>query len=44
MPMMQADLDRIYGPLSFYSPVRPKRTSTDEREAREQPPKPQDGE
>ena len=42
----QADLDRIYGPhgLSFYSPVRPRRTSTHEREAEEQPPKPQDGE
>ena len=44
-PLSQADLDRIYGPhgLSFYSPVRPRRTS-DEREAEEQPPKPQDGE
>ena len=28
-PLSQADLDRIYGPhgLSFYSPVRPRRTS-----------------
>jgi hypothetical protein len=45
-PATQEDLDRIYGPhgLSFYSPVRPKHTSTDERQAREQPPKPRDGE
>jgi hypothetical protein len=43
-PATQEDLDRIYGPhgLSFYSPVRPRRTSTDEAEA--QPPTPQDGE
>ena len=45
-PASQAVLDRIYGPhgLSFYSPVRPRHTSTDEREAEEQPPEPQDGE
>ena len=42
----QEDLDRIYGPhgLSIYSPVRPRPTSTDEREAEEQPPNRQDGE
>ena len=36
-PLSQADLDRIYGPhgLSIYSPVRPRRTSNDEREAGE---------
>ena len=45
-PATQEDLDRIYGAhgLSIYSPVRPKRNSTDECEAEEQPPKPQDGE
>jgi hypothetical protein len=45
-PASRAELERIYGPhgLSIYSPVRPSRTSTDEREAEEQPPKPQDGE
>ncbi len=38
-PASQADLDRIYGPhgLSFYSPVRPRRSFTDEREAPDQP-------
>ncbi len=45
-PATQEDLDRIYGlhGLSFYSPVRPRRTPTDEGAAREQPPKRQDGE
>jgi hypothetical protein len=45
-PATQEDLDRIYGPhgLSFYAPVRPRRASTDEHKAEEQPPKPQDGE
>jgi hypothetical protein len=37
-PLSQADLDRIYGPhgLSFYSPVRPRRSFTDKREAPDQ--------
>jgi hypothetical protein len=37
-PLSQADLKRIYGPhgLSFYSHVRPKPSSTEEREAEEQ--------
>ena len=37
-PASQEDLDRIYGPhgLSIYSPVRPRRNSTDERAADEQ--------
>ena len=45
-PASQEDLDRIYGPhgLSFYSPVRPRCNSTDEREAEEKPTKSQDGE
>ena len=45
-PLSRADLERIYGPhgLSFYSPVRPRRNSTDERAADEQPSKPHDGE
>ena len=36
----QADLDRIYGPhgLSFYSPVRPRRSLVDEHDASEQSP------
>ena len=44
-PATQEDLDRIYGPhgLSFYSPVRPRRSSTDAHEDPEQSPKPQDG-
>ena len=45
-PATQEDLDRIYGPHGplFYSPVRPRRTSTDERGVVEQPPKPEDAE
>ena len=40
-PLSQADLDRIYGPhgLSIFSPVRPRRFFTDEREASEHSPK-----
>ena len=38
-PLSRAELEEIYGPhgLSIYSPVRPRRTPTDEREAEEQP-------
>jgi hypothetical protein len=45
-PLSRARALEIYGShgLSFYSPVRPRRTSTDERQAEEQPLKPQDGE